>query len=74
MTSPGRHPPQGDAGPHASRCPPIDRALLDWLDKFIPEVHVRPGEDTADLTFRHGRRDVVMTLRAQFARQQEKDA
>jgi hypothetical protein len=54
----------------AHLCPPLDPALIRWLDEKFPELSPRKGEQHADLMWRGGLREVVRTLKVELERQE----
>jgi hypothetical protein len=55
------------------QCPPIDQALLRWLDDIHPERCPNKGTPLEDIWFYAGGRDLIRTLRIEFERQQKRD-
>lgn len=53
----------------ANPCPPIDEALLRWLDETYPERTPRKGTSLEDIWFEAGSREVVRNLIQQLERQ-----
>ena len=54
-----------------AKCPEVPLALLEWLEKAVPEATYAP--DQSRMAFDAGRRDLVLMLRHQYALQQKKD-
>jgi hypothetical protein len=52
-------------------CPPLDPALLRWLDETYPEKSPAKDERYGELMWRGGVREVVRKLKVEFERQQE---
>lgn len=51
-------------------CPPLDPALVKWLDKVYPERSPRRGTSVEDIWFDSGAREVVRNLIIELERQQ----
>lgn len=58
-------PKQVNPGP----CPPLDPALVRWLNDKFPEQSPKLGENFGQLMWRGGIREVVRTLEVEMERQ-----
>ena len=52
------------------QCPPLDPALVEWLDQIYPERSPRRGTPVETLWFEAGAREVVRNLITELERQQ----
>ncbi len=51
-------------------CPPLDAALVAWLDWAVPPYDPEPSAALPEIMFRGGQRAIVNKLKAELARQQ----
>lgn len=51
--------------------PAIDKALLDWLDKVMPERSPNPLDNDREIWMKAGERRLINMLRMQYADQQD---
>jgi hypothetical protein len=54
-----------------SDAPPLDQAVVEWLEALAPEVGACGSEELGGLMFAHGRRSLALRARAEFEKQQE---
>jgi hypothetical protein len=53
-------------------CPPLDAAVVAWLDWAIPAYDPLPSATLPEIMFRGGQREVVNKMKAELARQQQR--
>lgn len=52
-------------------CPPLDDAVIRWLERKYPPKPAKPGDTVEALFFAGGAHSVVVFLRHEYERQQE---
>ncbi len=65
--------PPAPKGPPRAQAPALDLAVVEWLERMVPEISPLPGMRSEDLWFTHGARHTVRRVRDEYERQQKKD-
>lgn len=59
--------------PEIPHIPPIDGALVKWLETVIPPYDPKPSDTLPEIMFRAGQREIVVKLRTALERQIKKE-